>query len=841
MNAIPAGETVTVTFFTDHAATTKREQSLSLEALAERIHTTAASDKASLPWRKLARFGERRSEKNSLRHDDNVATITGIEADYDHMEMSLAEAKDILARADITAILYPSPSYTDQKPKWRVLCPFSEEHPPAARDHFMARLNGLFGGIFSRESWALSQSYYYGRVANLDHHVTVFEGTPIDLADHLDAGAIGRPKERNVGQKAQPTQKPADIAEARIRGLVTALLDNILAAKDGEKHHTLRDTCLTLGGYLHLVGWSVHEAVEQAIGALPSADDWDKARDTARWAIKRGMERPLTIEERPNPHQRRSDGADAPPSEWEAQHPSAEPQTQSWPEPVDCFVDFGSAPAIVTEDEAPPALWPFIKDTAERMGVATSSVMLCSTVSCSAVISEQWRIQPKRRDWSWSETSILWGAMVGPPAIGKTPVIRVCTQPIEAMEREERKKWQEQYDVWKVEHDAWKEAKKHKDDDPGEEPQRPRCNRNLVESFTMEALQEVLRDDDAAKFACPAGKVLCRQHELSELVANLDRYHSGRSGGDRSALLRLNDGGPYSVDRVIRGSFFSPSWAAAVLGGIQPEPIQAIAKQSADDGLLQRFCYDVPHPDQMIGDDHPPNRDAIQRYQQLFPALAALRPARTSEEHDQTVIFHADAHASRERIDDLARLMAALPDTSTRLQSALGKWRGLFARLCLTFHLIGIADVRARNETAPPLMIVSTATAERVERYMRRILLPHLLRADAIMFSTAQTNHAKWIAGHILAHHLDRIAARDLRGYRPLSAPEARDELSSVMASLVAIGWLDPEPPRNQFAPVSAWRVNPLVHERFAARAAQERAERQQRVEEVRQKLKAMS
>lgn len=57
-----------------------------------------------------------------------------------------------------------------------------------------------------------------------------------------------------------------------------------------------------MGGYLHLTGWSPDEAAEQAIGALRSADDWDQARATARWAIKRGMERPLDLEDRPNPH-----------------------------------------------------------------------------------------------------------------------------------------------------------------------------------------------------------------------------------------------------------------------------------------------------------------------------------------------------------------------------------------------------------------------------------------------------------------------------------------------------------------------------------------------------------
>jgi hypothetical protein len=137
--------------------------------------------------------------------------------------------------------------------------------------------------------------------------------------------------------------------------------------------------------------------------------------------------------------------------------------------------------------------------------------------------------------------------------------------------------------------------------------------------------------------------------------------------------------------------------------------------------------------------------------------------------------------------------------------------------------------------------VVSAATAARVERYMRRVLLPHLLRADALMFSTTQTSHARWIAGCILAHGLDRITARDVvRAYGALRAPEKRKDLDTTMASLVAIAWLDPEASSNDLVPVSTWRVNPLVHQHFAARAAQEKAERQQRREELVRKLREL-
>lgn len=117
--------------------------------------------------------------------------------------------------------------------------------------------------------------------------------------------------------------------------------------------------------------------------------------------------------------------------------------------------------------------------------------------------------------------------------------------------------------------------------------------------------------------------ILVRQEELSEFLPNLDRYRSGGSGGgDRGAYLRLCSGGRYTVDRIQCGSFSIPNWSAKFLGGIQPGPIQRIAQNAADDGLLHRFIYVVPGP-QTEGQD----RQAVRWYEALFPALAGMRPS----------------------------------------------------------------------------------------------------------------------------------------------------------------------------------------------------------------------
>ena len=106
---------VAVTFFSDKVATVKAEATLPLSALAARIQRATAQDKACLPWLKLATFGEKRSDKGSLRHDENVIAVSGIEADYDAGQIPFADAVEKLLKAGglgIRAIAYTSPSHT---------------------------------------------------------------------------------------------------------------------------------------------------------------------------------------------------------------------------------------------------------------------------------------------------------------------------------------------------------------------------------------------------------------------------------------------------------------------------------------------------------------------------------------------------------------------------------------------------------------------------------------------------------------------------------------------------------------------------------------------------------
>ncbi|WP_239451707.1 phage/plasmid primase, P4 family [Elioraea rosea] len=280
MSAVPFGsggvlasasaeKPITYTRFVGFGAASKTEHTTTLGDLIVLIRATAAGEKADLPWLKLARFGEDRTEKGSLRHDANVLAITGIEADYDDEEIGVAQAVETLDRAGLLAILYTSPSHTAEKPRWRVLCPSSRELPPTERSRLVSRLNGAFGGIFAAESWTLSQAYYFGSVANNPtHQVVLVDGTPIDLRDDLDAGAIGKPATKQAGDAIAGTG-PLD-EEALLAAVARA-----------ESYH---QATVRLAGLYASRGVPKHEAEKRLLDAMESVFPPDR---DARWQERR--------------------------------------------------------------------------------------------------------------------------------------------------------------------------------------------------------------------------------------------------------------------------------------------------------------------------------------------------------------------------------------------------------------------------------------------------------------------------------------------------------------------------------------------------------------------------
>ena len=167
----------------------------------------------------------------------------------------------------------------------------------------------------------------------------------------------------------------------------------------------------------------------------------------------------------------------------------------------------------------------------------------------------------------------------------------------------------------------------------------------------------------------------------------------------------------------------------------------------------------------------------------------------------------------------------ALETINKKLAAHIGKYNGMFARLCLLWHCIENSE----KELSP---IIVEHTARRVADFLHDFLLPHALAFYAgILGLSDEHDRLTAIAGYILARKLEWITNRDVqRGDRTMRGLGKKD-VESIFYQLDALGWVNRVAGARPSDPPH-WRVNPEVHRRFADRGIREE-ERRRREREM--------
>lgn len=487
--------------------------------------------------------------------------------------------------------------------------------------------------------------------------------------------------------------------------------------------------------------------------------------------------------------------------------------------PVDLF-NVDPVPPIPL-DSLPAAISSYAKDQAELMGCDHSILAMAALVAAASCLDDGLQIQPKRHDPTWCESARLWVAVVGSPSSKKSPAIGKAIHPVRMIDTARREKSRGELSNWDIQHAARKKGSK--DDTPleGPVPDRPPLKRALVEDTTVEAMSEILKDN-------PQG-VLCVRDELTGWLGSMDAYKGSKAGAsaDRANWLELYNGGPRSVDRLVRGSINIPNWSACLIGGIQPDMLRRVVAGMGHDGLLQRFLPVIACSTSSVGVDRVPDMLAIERYRELFEHLAAVVPSQ------EPVRLKEDAQIVRERVDLLAQKMGQAVGHEG-LEAWLGKWSGIFARLLLTFHAIECAQLRVHPSTRQ----VSGETAEMVERLLCRTLLRHAINFySEIVDVNDRHQRGKELARLILAKQWDVVHKRELQRSWKAASKMQPWELHEVIGRLCDMDWLQPDREGDPGADGKPrrWFVNPAVHGIFAAHADAERKRRADVVETIRE------
>ena len=239
-------------------------------------------NKRSMPLVKLATFGQKRSDHESLRHDENMLQISGIEGDYDAAVVGIETAAarnisaglvpietaaELLRAAGIEAVLYTTARHTVELPRWRVMCPLAKPCSPDQRASLVAVLNGALGGILAVESFSDSLSYFFGAVEGKAYESVHVSGNCIDDGPDLFITPIA--EDMAVSGKVYTSHDPDDLPE-------TVPLDAVsdiklaVAALDGERADDYNDWVAVLQHLRHLA-WCGHAEIAESIAREFSA------------------------------------------------------------------------------------------------------------------------------------------------------------------------------------------------------------------------------------------------------------------------------------------------------------------------------------------------------------------------------------------------------------------------------------------------------------------------------------------------------------------------------------------------------------------------------------------
>lgn len=324
---------------------------------------------------------------------------------------------------------------------------------------------------------------------------------------------------------------------------------------------------------------------------------------------------------------------------WEAQQQAQQPPpVTEWPDITPLNTELPPVDPI-TPDMVPDELRDWLVDVCERMDSAPFEyAAVAAVIAMGSLIGRKIGIYPKGLD-DWRVIPNVWGALIGRPAMKKSPVIREILKPLHALENAEREQFEADTKAFeaeikleemlnkKAEKDATDLIKKGDinaarlmlADAAATTPEPPVARRYTVNDATVEKLGVILENN-------PQGLLLLRD-ELSGWLLGLTRDDRQE---DRAFYLEAwNGDGTFSYDRIGRDDVFMKSTTVSVLGGIQPGKLLPVltgqAHGSGDDGLVERIqlaVYPDKPPFKYV--DRTPNRAAAERAKAVFERLDGI-------------------------------------------------------------------------------------------------------------------------------------------------------------------------------------------------------------------------
>lgn len=462
-------------------------------------------------------------------------------------------------------------------------------------------------------------------------------------------------------------------------------------------------------------------------------------------------------------------------------------------------VDLWATPSVpaLPRGLLPPLIERFAFESAAQMGTDPAGFAMSALAACSVAIRDNIELKPKQHE-NWTESARIWVMLIGTPSTRKSPMMARTVARIKKLDAQMLSQSNRALADWQD------------NGGPKSSEPRPGTPRLRIEDATTEAAQEICKDS-------PNG-IMVLQDELTGFFGRIEKYGGKSGGADRSFWLQAYGGGQYAVNRIGRGSFLIDNLSVTMLGGIQPGPLRSLVAEAQDDGLIQRFIPVMLQKAQRDQDVATP--PVAEEFGDLVEALHELDAPRNFF-GVQPLTFSEGARAVREALaDEHFRFVLVMEQMNSKLATHIGKYDGLFVRLCVIWHCVE----HATNADGLPLE-VSEATASRVARFLTYYIRGHSVAFYIEALGVSQYDDlvkdvGAWILAHRIAEFTEGDLVRNVRSYRSADAIK-REE---AMKSLCGFDWCEPDNAARKGA--QKWKTRPEVHQVYAAKADAERMRR---------------
>jgi putative DNA primase/helicase len=503
-----------------------------------------------------------------------------------------------------------------------------------------------------------------------------------------------------------------------------------------------------------------------------------------------------------------------------------QPSSQDWPEPKrlksikkDLSPVFPLPPAIIPE---PYRAW--LTDIAERMQCPLDYVAVAALVTTASLIGAGCKVRPKRHD-TWAVVPNLWGGIVGRPSTMKSPSLKEIIKPLRSLEAEAYATFENEQQAYAFEEESQrilKEAIKKKMSKAAflgnalnlnmakqelkelKEPQPPVWKRYSTNDTTIEKMHELLSKN-------PRGLLLYRD----ELMGLLTSWDKEGHEADRSFYLEAwNGDDSKSTDRIVRKTTYTKNLCVSILGTIQPDKLLAYFQQTlsgfCNDGLLQRFQLLV-YPDeakdwQLV--DKKPNIQAQEQASAIMKKLAFMNfcDYGATQEKEDTPYFCFTEEAQGiffAWLTELEREKLTREDEPILIEH-FAKYRKLMPALALIFHLINVADGKARGSITTDCVEWAAAWCDYLEAHARRIYGMNLEIAHQAARKLARKIQREELNGHFDVRDVYR---------KEWSLLRTREEVEIACSVLKEAGWLKDDPHEGSRGK-NAYLINPKTVKR---------------------------